>query len=62
MDESRRHVLEALRIAVEYRTILQLLLGLTLTALQLLEEDDVERAVELYSLALEEPKVANSRW
>jgi len=62
VSDSRRHVLEALRIAVKYRTILPLLLGLTAVALLLLEEDDVERALELYTLALEEPKVANSKW
>jgi predicted ATPase/DNA-binding SARP family transcriptional activator len=62
ISESRHCALEAVQIAIDNRTILPLLLGLTLTALLLLEEDDVERALELYTLALEEPKVANSKW
>jgi tetratricopeptide (TPR) repeat protein len=62
VGESRKHALQALKIAVKYRTIMPLLLGLTLIALLLLDDDDVERALELYSLASEEPKVANSKW
>jgi tetratricopeptide (TPR) repeat protein len=62
VGESQNQALEALGIAVEYRTILPLLLGLTLVALLLLEEEDVKRSLELYAMALEEPKVANSVW
>lgn len=62
VGESRKRALQAVRIAVKYRTILPLLLGLTLVALLLLEEEDVERPLEFYALALKEPKVANSKW
>jgi tetratricopeptide (TPR) repeat protein len=62
IQESKRYIQEALRISLSHRTIFPLLLALTATAKLLLEEDEVERAIELHILALQDPKVANSKW
>jgi predicted ATPase/DNA-binding SARP family transcriptional activator len=60
--ESQRYIQEALGISITHRTILPLLLALTVTAKLLLEENEVEKAIELYALALLDPMVANSKW
>jgi DNA-binding SARP family transcriptional activator/predicted ATPase len=62
VKDSQRYAQEALGISITNRTILPLLLALTVTAKLLLEENEVERAIELYALALQDPIVANSIW
>jgi predicted ATPase len=60
--EARQKLYEALRIGVRIRSFILLMLALPATALLLAEQDECERAVELYALASRYPAVANSRW
>ena len=60
--QARRHLYEALRAAVEKGSFIPLLYALPPVAVLLVGEGEVERAVELYALALQQPFVAHSRW
>jgi tetratricopeptide (TPR) repeat protein len=53
---------QALRLAVECQAIYPLLMALPAAALLLADQGQVERAVELYTLAWLHPVVSNSRW
>jgi tetratricopeptide (TPR) repeat protein len=61
-DQARRDLYEGLAPALARGSYLSYLFGLPSAALLLLGEGRVERAVELYALALEQPFVASSRW
>jgi hypothetical protein len=60
--QTRRYLHEALRAAVEKGSFIPLLYALPPAAHLLVDEGEVERAVELYALALQQPFVAHSRW
>jgi hypothetical protein len=60
--QAQNFIVESLQIAVETKIYLPHLNGLTSAALLLAERGESERAVELYTLALQQRHVANSRW
>ena len=60
--QARRYLLEGLRAAVEKGSFIPILYALPPAAHLLVDEGEVERAVELYALALRHPFVAHSRW
>jgi hypothetical protein len=60
--QARRHLGEALRMSTAIQGQLPLTFALPATALFLADQDQVERAVELYALALHCFPVAHSRW
>jgi tetratricopeptide (TPR) repeat protein len=62
VPQAEGHLSEALGTASEIRTIFPLVTALPAIALLLADRGEVERAVELYSLASRYPRVANSRW
>ena len=61
-SQARQHLVEALEIVTEYGVYLMLVYAFPLAALLLADRDEVERAVEIYALALNYPFVANSKW
>jgi predicted ATPase/DNA-binding SARP family transcriptional activator len=60
--EGRQHLCHALEITQESGAVPPLMWALPATALLLTDEDEAERAVELYALASRFPLVAKSRW
>jgi tetratricopeptide (TPR) repeat protein len=60
--QARRHFLKALHTTLESQHHLLLTIILAPAALLLTDQDQPERAVELYSRALQHPHIANSRW
>jgi tetratricopeptide (TPR) repeat protein len=60
--EAKRHLAEALQTATEIGAFLPLLFALPLASLLLADQEEPERAVELYALAGRYPFVANSCW
>jgi hypothetical protein len=62
VDDARRHLAQAVQWAIAHGSFTVLLLALPATALLLLDQGEVERAVEIYALACTLPAVANSRW
>jgi DNA-binding SARP family transcriptional activator/predicted ATPase len=61
-DEARKHLRAQLAWAQESQMLMPALFGLVAAARLLADEGQVERAVELYALAAQNPFVANSRW
>jgi hypothetical protein len=61
-DEAHRYLAEALRTAAGIGAFLPLLFALPLAALLLADQGQIERAVEVYALAVRYPFVANSEW
>ena len=62
LNQAKRHVYEALQIAADVGPSPPLIYAYPATALLLIDRGEVERAVELYALALRDPFVAHSRW
>jgi tetratricopeptide (TPR) repeat protein len=62
LDRARRYLYDGLATALEQGAYLPIAYGLPLAAALLLDAGQVERAVELYALALQQPFVASSRW
>jgi tetratricopeptide (TPR) repeat protein len=62
LPQARKFLAEALQIAVDIRAPLPLTHALPALALLLSGQGELERAVELYALALRYPFVANSVW
>jgi hypothetical protein len=60
--EAWNNLREALEIGVEIKAHFTLNFALVSLALLLMDEGHIERAVELYSLALNYPLLANSQW
>jgi tetratricopeptide (TPR) repeat protein len=60
--QARQHSCEAQREAIETGDTTQLIGVLPVIALYLADQEEPERAVELYALASRYPHVANSRW
>jgi hypothetical protein len=60
--EARQHLLQAFDLAAESEAVPPLLWALPAMALLLADQDENERAVELYALASRYPLVAKSRW
>jgi hypothetical protein len=61
-DQARHDLYEGLAPALARESYLSYLYGLPSAAVLSLEVDQVERAVELYALALQQPFVSSSRW
>ena len=61
-DGARQHLREALRAAVEMGSVFPMIYGLPAFALLLVDDGQVERAVELYALASRYAFVGNSVW
>jgi tetratricopeptide (TPR) repeat protein len=61
LRQAREHLIEALQTAPDSGFV-ELLYALPAVALLLVEQGEVERAVELYALVSRYPYVANSRW
>jgi hypothetical protein len=61
-SDAERHLIEALEIVREHGVYLMLMYAFPLAALLLADRGEVERAVEMYALALKYPFVANSQW
>jgi tetratricopeptide (TPR) repeat protein len=61
-DLARRYLLTALRLVPQSQVFWPLMYSLVTYALLLVDEGEMERAVELYSLTSRYPFVANSRW
>jgi tetratricopeptide (TPR) repeat protein len=61
-DQAQHYIHENLQIAVATKMFLPRMTALTGMALLLADQDDKERAIEIYTLALQNPHVANSRW
>ena len=61
-DGARQHLREALRPAVEMGSVFPVIYGLPAFALLLVDDGEVERAVELYALASRYAFVAHSQW
>ncbi len=59
---AKRHLLQALQIAIDVQSFVGLVFTLAGFALLLAGLDQKERAVELYALASRYPVVSNSRW
>jgi tetratricopeptide (TPR) repeat protein len=59
---SKDNVLEALQIATDIKNYLALMHVLPVVALLLVDEDEVERAVEIVALVRHYPLLAKSRW
>jgi tetratricopeptide (TPR) repeat protein len=62
IPEARQHISEALRTASEIGAFMSPMFALPAIALILADQDEKERAVELYALVSSYPVVANSRW
>jgi predicted ATPase/DNA-binding SARP family transcriptional activator len=62
VDQARRHLCEALRVAGDMGAFWPLMLALPATALLLADGGEQERAVEIYTLVSRYPFVANSQW
>jgi tetratricopeptide (TPR) repeat protein len=60
--EAGRHLRKALQVSVEVPTFTAVLYALSISAVLLADQGQVERAAELYALATRYPFVANSRW
>jgi hypothetical protein len=60
--QAQHYIRENLQIAAETGMFLPQMTALTGMALLLADQGDKERAVELYTLALQNGHVANSRW
>ena len=60
--EAERHMCEALQMAIEGPLWHELTVALPGVALLLADKGSVERAIEVYSLVLCEPWIANNRW
>jgi len=61
-DEARAHLRAQLAWAQESQMLMPALFGLVAAARLLADVGEMERAVELYALAAQNPFVANSRW
>jgi predicted ATPase/DNA-binding CsgD family transcriptional regulator len=61
-NQAGRDLKEALRLTLENKDMLSILMVLSAAAYQLAQEEEKERAVELYALAASHPFVGNSRW
>jgi DNA-binding SARP family transcriptional activator/predicted ATPase len=59
---ARRHLCQAIEILQESGAVLPFLWALPAMALLLTDQGEIERAVEMYALALRYPLVAKSRW
>jgi len=59
---ARAHLGEALRTGIDIHAYFPLVFGLPLIALLLVDEGQVEHAVEVYAAASSQPLVANSIW
>lgn len=62
ISQVRQNLAEALQMATETRGFFTVLVALPPLALLFLALDEPRRAIELYTLALQHPFVANSRW
>ena len=62
LDQARLHLAEALRLGVESASVRPLLWALPMIGLFLVDQGEVERAVEIDALASRYEFVANSRW
>jgi hypothetical protein len=60
--EAKRHLCEALHLAVETRAFPPLIEALPVVGLLLADEGEKEQAVELFALASRYPYVASSQW
>ncbi len=60
--QAKRHLFQAIQIAVDIRSFAGLVFALPGIALLLADLDQKARAVELYALASRYPMVSNSRW
>jgi predicted ATPase/DNA-binding SARP family transcriptional activator len=60
-SEAQQHLYEALEIAVEIGAFIPLLYTMPIVSLLLADQGEVERAIELYSLASQHPFVSNSQ-
>ncbi len=61
-DEAQGHLRDQLAWAQESQMLMPALFGLVATARLLADEGQIERAVELYAVAAQNPFVAHSRW
>jgi hypothetical protein len=61
-DQAQHYIHKNLQIAVATKMFLPLMTALTGMALLLADQGDIERAIEIYALALQNGHVANSRW
>jgi serine/threonine protein kinase/tetratricopeptide (TPR) repeat protein len=62
VDSARDQLAEAIRLAIEMKSPPVLCYSLTASALILADSGEYEQAVAIYSLALQNPIVANSQW
>jgi tetratricopeptide (TPR) repeat protein len=62
LPQAQQHLYEALQTAAEIGFFMPLMYALPAIALLLADQDEKERAVELYALASRYPFVANSCW
>lgn len=60
--EARKLLVEALQSGYDLRLIRALIYVLSGVALHMVDQDEPERAVDLYALVTRHPHVANSRW
>jgi tetratricopeptide (TPR) repeat protein len=61
-DQARRYLCRCLQVAAEIKSLWMLLYALPGVAALLVDQGEVEQAVEVYALAVRYPFVANSRW
>lgn len=61
-DQAHHYWVEAIQIAMATGGCFPLLITLPALALRYLEQEEPTRAIELYTLALQHPFIANSRW
>jgi predicted ATPase len=62
LSQAEQYLCQALQAYTETGVLFPLMYGLPAAALLLADRGEVERAVEVYALALRYPFVANSRW
>jgi hypothetical protein len=62
LSKARKHIREALGIAADIGAFAPCVAALPAVALLLVDEGNLEHAVELSALASRYPNVANSRW
>ena len=61
-QQARAHCYEALRLAIQVADPWSLLTAISSTIVILADGDDPERAIELYSMLIQDPLCAGSRW
>jgi predicted ATPase/predicted Ser/Thr protein kinase len=60
--QAKQYLYETLQLAIDPPVFIPLITALPTIALLMVDQDEAERAIELYALALCNPFVGNSRW